>query len=73
MIITCTCDLQYLNLASLKDSAINDVDNFKQLEQSMDQVELSMEEKYNLFQVTAAVLHLGNITFKENTADRRGS
>jgi len=38
----------------------------------MDQVGLSMEEKYNLFQVVAAVLHLGNITFEENTADRKG-
>jgi len=38
----------------------------------MDQVGLSMEEKYNLFQVVAAVLHLGNITFEENTSDRKG-
>ena len=57
--------LQYLNLASLKDPAINDVEDFKHLEQSMDQVGLSMEEKYNLFQVVAAVFHLGNITFEE--------
>jgi len=64
--------LQYLNPASLKDSAINDVEDFKHLEQSMDQVGLSMEEKYNLFQVVAAVLHLGNITFEENTSDRKG-
>ena len=63
---------QYLNLASLKDPAINDVEDFKHLEQSMDQVGLSMEEKYNLFQVVAAVLHLGNITFEENTSDRKG-
>ena len=39
----------------------------------MDQVGLNMEEKYNLFQIVAAVLHLGNITFEENTADRKGS
>ena len=32
----------------------------------------SMQEKYNLFQVVAAVLHLGNITFEENTLDRKG-
>ena len=64
---------QYLNPASLKDPAINDVEDFKHLEQSMDQVGLNMEEKYNLFQIVAAVLHLGNITFEENTADRKGS
>ena len=28
--------LQYLNLASLKDPAINDIEDFKHLEQSMD-------------------------------------
>ena len=39
----------------------------------MDQVGLNMEEKYNLFQIVAVVLHLGNITFEENTADRKGS
>ena len=38
----------------------------------MDQVGLNMEEKYNLFQIVAAVLHLGNIAFEENTADRKG-
>jgi len=40
--------LQYLNVVSLKDSAINDVEGFKHLEQSMDQVGLSTEEKYKL-------------------------
>ena len=39
----------------------------------MDQVGLNMEEKYNLFQIVAAVLHLGNITFEDNTADRKGT
>ena len=39
----------------------------------MDQVGLNMEEKYNMFQIVAAVLHLGNITFEENTADRKGT
>jgi len=39
----------------------------------MDKVGLKMEEKYNLFQIVAAVLRLGNITFEENTADRKGS
>ena len=40
--------LQYLNPASLKDSAINDVEDFKHVDQSMDQVRLSTEEKYKL-------------------------
>ena len=60
---------QYLNPASLKDAAINDVEDFKHLEWSMEQVGVNMEEKYNFFQIVAVVLHLGNNTFEENTAD----
>ena len=71
-VLLCFTYLQYLNPALLKDPAINDVEDFKHLEQSMDQVGLTMEEKYNLFQVVAAVLHLGNIAFEENTSDRKG-
>ena len=63
----------YLNPASLRDPAINNVEVFKHLEQSMDQVGLNVEEKYSLFQMVAAVLHLGNNTFEENTADHKSS
>ena len=38
----------------------------------MDRVGLSAEEKSDLFRVVAAVLHLGNIMFAENTADKKG-
>lgn len=64
--------MQYLNPSSLSDPSINDVEDFKVLEQSMDKVGLTQEEKADLFRVVAAVLHLGNITFEENTADKKG-
>ncbi len=38
----------------------------------MDKIGLSNAEKANLFQVVAAVLHLGNITFEENLKDKKG-
>ena len=38
----------------------------------MDCIGLSAAEKADLFRVVAAVLHLGNITFEENTRDKKG-
>ena len=35
------------------------------MDQSMDNVGFSKEEKDNIYRVTAAVLHLGNIEFEE--------
>jgi len=61
--------LLFYSISTWRDPAINDVEGFKHLEQFMDQMGLSMEEKYNLFQVVAAVLHLGN---EGNTSDRKG-
>ena len=37
----------------------------------MDSIGLSLEERADLFRVVAAVLHLGNITFEENTSDKK--
>ena len=65
-------DPQYLNPASLTDPAIHDADEFKVLEQSMDHVGLSGEEKADIFRVVASVLHLGNIAFEENSRDKKG-
>ena len=64
--------LQYLNPASRTDPAIHDAEEFKVLEQSMDHVGLSGEEKADIFRVVASVLHLGNIAFEENSRDKKG-
>lgn len=63
---------QYLNPASRTDPAIHDAEEFKVLEQSMDHVGLSGEEKADIFRVVASVLHLGNIAFEENSRDKKG-
>lgn len=39
----------------------------------MDKIGLSAAEKSDLFRVTAAVLHLGNICFEDNSKDKKGS
>ena len=38
----------------------------------MDCIGLSPSEKADLFRVVAAVLHLGNVSFEENTKDKKG-
>ncbi len=64
--------IQYLNPASLKDPSIHDAEDYRILETSMDKVGLSPAEKADLFRITAAVLHLGNICFEENHKDKKG-
>ena len=39
----------------------------------MDCIGLSPAEKSDLFRVVAAVLHLGNVKFEENTSDKKGN
>ena len=39
----------------------------------MDCIGLSAAEKADLFRVVAAVLHLGNVRFEENTNDKKGN
>ena len=78
-ICVCVCVIifppfqQYLNPASLKDPSIHDLEDYHVLEHSMDRIGLSSAEKADLYRVTAAVLHLGNICFEENTKDKKGS
>ena len=64
---------QYLNPSSLHDPSINDAEEFLHLEQSMDKIGLSAQEKADLYRVVAAVLHLGNITFEDNAGDKKGA
>ena len=77
MISTCTVislfPMQYLNPASLTDPSLQDAEGYRTLEQSMDRIGLSGSEKADLFRVVAAVLHLGNITFEENSKDKKGT
>ena len=63
---------QYLNPASLHDPNLQDEEEFSHLTHSMDCIGLSPSEKADLFRVVAAVLHLGNVSFEENTKDKKG-
>jgi myosin-6 len=62
----------YLNPASLHDPNLQDREEFSHLTHSMDCIGLTPSEKADLFRVVAAVLHLGNVSFEENTNDKKG-
>ena len=51
---------------------MNDVSDFKRMDQAMDAVGISVKTKMDIYRVVAAVLHLGNVNFEENTKDKKG-
>ena len=67
-----SADLQYLNPKSRNDRSLDDVSGFKMMVMSMDSIGMTADEKADLMQLTAAILHLGNITFDEYTKDNKG-
>lgn len=69
--ITKAEDFLYLNQGSIKDKNLNDSLDYGRMEESMDKVGFSAEEKANIFKVVAAVLHVGNIAF-EDSGDKDG-
>ena len=61
-----------MNQGSIKDKNLNDSLDYGRMEESMDKVGFSAEEKANIFKVVAAVLHVGNIAF-EDSGDKDGN
>lgn len=57
---------------SIKDKNLDDVADYRRMDDSMNKVGFSDEEKANIFKVIAAVLHVGNISF-EDSADKDGN
>ncbi|XP_020900789.1 unconventional myosin-VI [Exaiptasia diaphana] len=65
-------DYFYLKQGSIKDPSLDDVKDFNRMDQSMDNVGFSKEEKDNIYHVVSAVLHLGNIDFEEKDDAKGG-
>ena len=65
-------DLQYLK-TSPHDPDLDDAADFKRMDQAMDAVGISINTKMDIYRVVAAVLHLGNVNFEENTKDKKGN
>ena len=64
--------LQYLKMGSLHDPVIDDVKNYKVCEEAMDKMGMTATDRQAVYQLVAAVLHLGNIAFEENVEDTKG-
>jgi len=60
-----------LKQGAIKDPNLDDTSDYRRMEESMDKVGFSEEEKANIFKVVAAVLHVGNIAF-EDSGDTEG-
>lgn len=58
--------LQYLKQGSIKDKSLDDAADYRRMDDSMNKVGFSEEEKANIFKVVTAVLHVGNIAFEES-------
>ncbi|XP_054269239.1 myosin heavy chain 95F isoform X2 [Macrosteles quadrilineatus] len=57
---------------SLRDPMLDDVTDFKNMDEALSRLGLSSAERYELYSMVAAVLHLGNIQFEENTEGSKG-
>lgn len=49
-----------------------DGEGYHKLVQSMESIGMSNDEKIELFRITAAILHLGNIQFEEESYGQKG-
>ncbi|XP_066283069.1 unconventional myosin-VI-like isoform X6 [Branchiostoma lanceolatum] len=63
---------QFLKDGSLHDPILDDVKDYKRMEDAMRCVGIEEAEKMNLFRIAAAVLHLGNVTFEEDHNNTSG-
>lgn len=71
--ITKAEDFLYLKQGSIKDKSLDDAADYRRMDDSMNKVGFSEEEKANIFKVVAAVLHVGNIAFEESGDKDGGS
>lgn len=69
--ITKAEDFLYLKQGSIKDKNLDDAVDFDRMDESMNKVGFSEDEKANIFKVVAVVLHIGNIAF-EDSGDKDG-
>lgn len=57
---------------SLKDILLDDVGDFQVLDDALNRIGLSQADRWDIYKTVAAVLHLGNIEFEDDSDDRRG-
>lgn len=63
---------QHLSEGVLTDAIVNDIEEFNSMDQALEHFGVSKEDKFSIYQIVAAILHLGNIAFEESPDDSRG-
>lgn len=56
----------------MRDPQLDDVNDFNECDQSMTQMGLTAQEKINIYNTVASVLHLGNINFDDDPESTKG-
>ena len=64
--------VQFVSKGPLRDPQLDDVKDFNQCDQSMDNMGLTAQDKINIYSTVAAVLHLGNINFQDDPEGTKG-
>ena len=59
-------------MGSLNDPFMDDLKDFQETDAAMTHMGMSDNEKTAIYTIVATVLHLGNISFEENTEDKKG-
>ncbi|XP_044756073.1 myosin heavy chain 95F isoform X3 [Coccinella septempunctata] len=62
----------HLKNGPLRDILLDDVGDFQVLDEALDRLGLSQTDRFDIYKTVAAVLHLGNIEFEDDSDDRRG-
>lgn len=56
----------------MRDTLLDDVEDFKELDNALSRIGLNDAERFEIYSMVAAILHLGNVTFEDNPEDTRG-
>ncbi|KAL1122308.1 hypothetical protein AAG570_003713 [Ranatra chinensis] len=62
----------HIDKGNLKDPMLDDVEDFANMDQALSRLGLTSHEKLEIYSMVAAVLHLGNVSFEENTEGTKG-
>ncbi|XP_046405363.1 myosin heavy chain 95F isoform X2 [Ischnura elegans] len=57
---------------SLHDPLLDDVKDFKNLDDALSRIGLSEKDRLSIYTMVAGVLHLGNVAFEDNPEDLKG-
>lgn len=62
----------HLKSGVLEDAIVDDLADFKAMKNALDHFGMSSADQQTVYQIVAAVLHIGNITFEDCLNDTRG-